>query len=184
MALKSVASRRYAQALLESINHDKATTLEKALEELSGFAKIFDSTFELRNSLLNPAFTRPERTKVLGALLDKLAYSKTVRRFIELIAERDRMPEIGDIADAFRQLADEHRGRIRAEVQSAAPLSAESTDRLKKVLERTTGKSIDLELTVNPALIGGIKARVGSLVFDGTISSELERLRSSLVAAE
>lgn len=184
MALKSQASRRYALALVESVGEAKDTSLDRALQELGAFAKLVEVNFDLRNALLNPVFTASERAKVLKVVLDAGAFSVTIRRFIELLVEKDRVRELGEIAEAFHLLADERRGRLRADVKSASPLSPESMDRLRRTLERTTGKSIELHLTVDPSLIGGIRASVGSLVFDGTIRADLDRLRSTLLQAD
>jgi F-type H+-transporting ATPase subunit delta len=183
MALRSAASRRYASALLESVSKSEAS-LDGALKDLSAFAKATEESFDLKNALLNPLFTDNERMKVMNAVMEAMHVSPIVQRFLVLLVERDRMAEIGEIAEAFTALADERRGRVRAEVQSASPLTPEAMDRLRRALEKSTGKTIDLDVQVDPELLGGLRARVGSLVFDGSIRSELERLRSLLTRAE
>jgi F-type H+-transporting ATPase subunit delta len=184
MALRSASSRRYATALLDSVSSQGDKALEAALQDMSVFSKAVEESFDLKNSLLNPLITRAERSKVLEAVTRAMRVSAPVKRFLEHLVERDRMGDIAEIAEAFAALADTRRNRVRASVQSASPLAPDAADRLKRALERTTGKSIDLELSVDPTLLGGVRAQVGSMVFDGSIRAELERLREALTRAE
>lgn len=184
MTIKSQASRRYAVALVESLSASKLVSLDEALTQLTQFSKTLDESFELKNLLLNPAFAKQERDKSLEGLLQHLKVSDPVARFIRLLVENRRITEVDEITEAFRDLADERRGRLRATVHSAAALSPDTEDRLRRALEKKTGRSIDLETHVDPSLIGGLRARVGSLVFDGTIRTELDRLKDQLSQGE
>jgi F-type H+-transporting ATPase subunit delta len=183
MALKSQASRRYAQALVDIVSNDK-DALEAAQRDLDRFLEAVESSFDLKNALLNPSFSAADREKVLRSVMKSLALSDVMQRFLVLLVDAQRIRELSDIADAFRQMADERRGRMRAMVEAAAPLAPETSSRLKRVLEKATGRTIELEVKVDPNLIGGIRARVGTLVFDGTIRAELDRLKARLVAAD
>jgi F-type H+-transporting ATPase subunit delta len=180
MALESIAARRYAEALLEACTRAGQTELGSIRDELGRFAAALDSVFDLENVLLNPIFGEDERKRALALVMDRLGLSEITRRFIALVEERDRMTELPAIASAFRKLADEREGRVRAQVRSAAELTPAAAEQLRRALERRTGKRVELEVTVDPALIGGIRTQVGSLVFDGTLRAELERLRATL----
>lgn len=181
MALQSATSRRYAMALLDSVTPHGPEAIDGAARDLTAFATAVGQSFDLRNSLLNPLFTTDDRSKVLGAVLRQLNVSTVVERFLKLLIERDRIAEVRDIAASFVALANQRRGRVRAEVQSAAPLAPDTAERLRRALEKSTGKTIELDVQVDPSLLGGLRARVGSMVFDGTIRAELERLRNTLV---
>lgn len=184
MVLKSQASRRYAEALVEAATREGDAALDRALKELGQFADLVEHSFDLRNALLNPVFTREEREKAMRAVLHSLNASELVQRFVALLVERDRVGEIAAVAAAFRELADQRRGRVRAEVRTAVQLSPETAERLRRTLEKSTGKSIELDVRVDPTLLGGVRTRVGSMVFDGSIRSELDRLRETLTRVE
>jgi F-type H+-transporting ATPase subunit delta len=179
--IRSQSARRYAHALVDSVlESDK--NLEAAMKELDLFARLIGESFDLKNALMNPTFTAEERMRVMNAVMKKLELSPRMQRFLMLLVERDHVREIQDVAESFRRLADERRGRVRAEVVSAAQLSPDAIDRLRRALERQTGKTIELEIKVDPALLGGLRAKVGSVIYDGSIRAELDRLRTSLTS--
>lgn len=184
MTMKSPASKRYATALVDSITAHKELSLDEALGELSTFNEAVQASFDLKNALLNPAFTREERDRAVEAMITTLKLSPIIARFVRILIENRRMAEIADVTEAFRTLSDERRGRVRAVVHTAAALSKDAEERLRRALEKTTGRTIELETFVEPSLIGGLRARVGSMVFDGTIRAELDRLRTLLATGE
>jgi F-type H+-transporting ATPase subunit delta len=179
MAIRSQSARRYAHALVDSIlESDK--NLEPVLKEIDQFNSLLGESFDLKNALMNPTFTAEDRTRVMSAVMRKLDLSPRTQRFLMLLVERDHIRELAEVAEAFHKLADERRGKVRAEVVTAAQLSPDSTERLRRALERQTGKSIEMDLKVDPELLGGIRAKVGSLVYDGSLRTELDRLRHTL----
>jgi F-type H+-transporting ATPase subunit delta len=184
MALKSQASRRYATALLGTVINGKTLSLDEALGQLGRFNEAVRGNFDLKNALLNPAFTREERDRVVDTVIAHLQLAPTIRSFLKILVDTKRIAELDAITDSFRAQADQHRGRTRAVVHSAAPLAADQADRLRRALEKAAGRSIELEVHVDPSLIGGVRAHVGSMVFDGTIRSELDRLRPQLAFGE
>lgn len=176
MSLASQAARRYADAFIQSAGEN----LSSAVEELISFATTVEGVPELRHVLLNPAFSADEEKQVLHAVMDRLSLSENTRRFVELLAARERMGEIGEIAETVKKLSDERANRIQATVEAAEQLTPDALERLKAALEKRTGRKVDLDVTVDPSLIGGVRTRVGSIVFDGTIRTELDRLREAL----
>lgn len=178
MADNAQASRRYAEALVQASGTDEELELYK--NELLAFKTAIADSPDLRNVLLNPIFTTEDRDGVLAAIMKSLDLSEKMQRFLVLLTERDRMDAVEEIADVFRTLADQRAGRVLAHVESAAPLSEDAQSQLKRALEKKTGKKIELEVTVDQSLIGGIRTQVGSQVFDGTIRSELDRLKNTL----
>jgi len=102
---------------------------------------------------------------------------------ITLLAERDRLAVIPDLADVFAARLLEAQNIVQAEVSSAAPLTDASRAALADALARATGKSVTMTERVDPALVGGVVARVGTFVYDGSVSRQLERLRDRLINA-
>ena len=178
MSLTSAVSRRYATAIVEAAA--AAGTLEDIAAEVERFREVYEGVDDLRNVLVNPTFTDQEKSASLNAVIGKLGLSDMTRRVLELIGSRDRMAEMPGIARAVRRLADERAQMIRATVQSASPLPPEVQERLQKALESHTGKKVQMELTVDPSLLGGLRATIGSTVLDGTLRSQLDNLRETL----
>lgn len=178
----SLITRRYATAIVDAAS--AANNLEAIAEDLSRFAEAFKVSDDLAIVLTNPMFNEGERKKSLSVVMTALKLSDLVRRFLELLDERRRMSELPDIAVAVRQLADERAKRVRADVQTATELSDEAKESLRRALEKRTGKQVSLDISVDPSLLGGIRAAIGSTVFDGTIRSQLEQLRDTLARVD
>jgi F-type H+-transporting ATPase subunit delta len=178
MAIVSVA-RRYARALLELAKESDGPDAVQA--QLEWLVEVIQSTPELADVLVNPVYTRAERRGVLEAVLQMQdGRSVLLANFIRLLVDRDRVGQLPDIARLYRDMADAMAGRVRGRVISAAPLQEESVRAIKTSLERLTDRQVLLESTVEPALLGGLKAQVGSTVYDGTLKTHLEELRRGL----
>ena len=121
---------------------------------------------------------------MLKALVTRLALSPSTTRFLDLVAERHRFDLLIDIGREVRRLADEKAQRLRAQVDTAAPLTPDAEAALKKALEQRTGKSVELVINVDPTLLGGLRAKVGSVILDGTIRSQLTALRETLLRTQ
>jgi F-type H+-transporting ATPase subunit delta len=172
-------ARRYARALF-GIGLD-AGKFEALGDELGELATLWNESDELRQALENPVFKPTEKRAVLQTILPKIAPTPEVQRFVLLLLERRRIMLLPAIARAYRDLTDAHVGRVRAEVTSAQELSPATLDRVRRSLEQRTGKKVIIKSTVDPELIGGVVARVGDLVLDGSVRTQLEDLRSRLV---
>ena len=180
MTLASLASRRYAEALIEAAGKD----LPRASQELLAFADLVENVDEFRHVLLNPAFSVEEEHKALDAVMERMKLSDVVKRLLTLLAQRERMNEIRDIAETVKRISDERAGRVEAKVETAEELAPHAIARLKSAVEKRTGKTVELQVVVDPSLIGGLRTTVGSIVFDGTLKTELARLRETLVKAD
>ena len=178
-ALAGSVARRYARALFQ-IGVDSGT-VEALGQELSDLADLFQQSLELRQTLVNPVFKPSEKKRILDRLLPRVTPSPVVQRFAALILERGRIALLPALARAYRELSDAHAGRVRAVVTSAAPLGAGDLERVRRSLERRTKKKVMLEAQVDPSLIGGLVARVGDLVLDGSVRTQLETLRDKLL---
>ena len=180
MALVSQAARRYAEAATESALAHGEAQLDTLVKELSDVAGALVVNRDLEHILMNPAFGTEERAKVVEALMAHMKLSELTQHFIRLLSDKGRIDELPGIAEAVRHIADERAGRTVAFVETATELAPAALEQLKRSLERRTGKKLQMSVTVDPAVIGGVRARVGTLLLDGTIQTELARLRERL----
>jgi F-type H+-transporting ATPase subunit delta len=178
-ALAGSISRRYARALF-SIGVDRGT-FEQLGKELEAFAELWSGSAELRQALANPVFKASEKRNVLQSLLPRVTPTADVQKFLLLLLERRRLAAVANISRAYREMADLHTGRVRAHVTSAQPLAPAELERVRASLARRTGKQVIVETNVDPALIGGLVARVGDLVLDGSVRTQLGSLRDKLL---
>ena len=172
-------ARRYARALVD-VAKERAG-LDTVQAQLEALAQVVRETSELDDLLRNPAYSRTERWAVLQGVMNALgAVEPSLQNFIRLLVDRDRIAYLGDVARVFRDMADSLAGRVRGRVTAAAPLPEDSVTAIKKGLERLTDRQVILEASVEPELLGGVMAQVGSTVYDGSLKSRLEELRQEL----
>lgn len=177
-------SRRYATAIVDAAAAQGEAALEQVTKELESFVSMVRGSPDLKHLLLSPTFSTTERERVLNAVLERIGLSELTTRFLKLIGQRNRFTAIDDIARAVRRQADLRANRVRADVQAAAPLSPDAQESLRRALEKRTGKAIDLHIAIDPSLLGGVRTQIGSVVLDGTLRSQLEQLRESLLRAD
>ena len=172
-------ARRYARALF-GIGVD-AGKFEALGDELGELATLWNESDELRQALENPVFKPAEKRAVLERILPQVAPTPEVQRFVLLLLERRRIVLLPAIARAYRDMTDAHLGRVRAKVISAEPLAGPVLDRVRRSLEQRTGKKVIVNAKVDSELIGGLVARVGDLVLDGSVRTQLDDLRTRLL---
>jgi F-type H+-transporting ATPase subunit delta len=177
MVSGSVA-RRYAKALFSlAVESGRVEAWSNALDSL---AEVLRASPELAEMLGSPLYSRDERRAVVEKLAAALALEQEPANLLYLLGDRSRLDRLPDVLRAFRELADAQLGRVRARVTSAAALDQEEADALSARLSQATRAKVLLERTVDPALLGGAVAMVGSLVYDGSVRTQLEELRKSL----
>jgi F-type H+-transporting ATPase subunit delta len=174
-------ARRYAKALL-AIGIEKKT-YEKLGSELEQVAQLMKHK-ELRDTLDNPSLLHSKRKAVMKELAQRLGLSEVIRSFLLLLLDRNRIDATSSIAREYQLLADEHAGRIRADVASAKTLDMDSIARLKRALEQKTRKQIILQQRTDPELIAGMVTKIGSIIYDGSIRTKLEQMRQTLLEGE
>lgn len=174
----AAAARRYARALF-ALARD-AGEIEGVRGELTRMAELLDSNRELRGALFRPLHPAPERKAALAALAERLGASVTVRHFFQFLIDQRRLVDFDTIRSEYERLADESGGRMRAQVVAATPLEEPQLERLREVLARKSGRDVTLDVTLDPALLGGVVAKLGDLIFDGSLRTQLRQLRSSL----
>ena len=175
-------ARRYAKALLIIGKEDgQAETYGK---ELDGFTKMMSEKKELAQAIVNPIYGASGRKKVLETVVGKVGVSKVVASFLLLLFDKGRIDFLSDINSFYQKLADELKGVLRASLVSASALSSETVEKIRTTLSKRTGKDIILQVEQDPGLIGGIVSRIGDLVLDGSIKSQLLSMRESLKRGE
>ena len=180
MSARSLA-RRYAHALFDVLR--KSGGAERAAADLGAIGAAVREHTELRSVFETPTVSIQKKSAIAQALLDAAGgTSPEIQRMVAMLAERDRLMLLPDIAEAYAELALEASRIMPAEVTTAAPMSDETRAALTRALARATGAEIRLTERVDPAIIGGVVARVGSLVFDASVANELERMRQRLRA--
>lgn len=177
-ATSSAAARRYAKALLALAREGEQ--VDAVREELVGFASLVEQMPALEQVLARPLFPAAQRRAVLDRLTERLGLSPLLRNFCAFLIDQRRMIELSAIRSAYERLADEAAGRTHAEVISAGPLADDELGRVREALARHTGGEVEVSVRVEPDLIGGVIARVGDLVFDGSLRTQLAQVRASL----
>jgi F-type H+-transporting ATPase subunit delta len=175
-------ARRYAKALLIVGKEDGQA--ETYGDELDGFAKLMAKEKELEQAITNPLYGASGRKKVLETVTDKVGVSKIVASFLLLLFDKGRFDFLSVINDFYQKLADELKGVLRASLVSASELPSETVEKIRTTLSKRTGKDIILQVEQDPSLIGGIVSKIGDLVLDGSIKSQLLNMRESLKRGE
>jgi len=175
-------ARRYAKALLLIGKEDGQAELYR--DELGSFSCLVSQNKELEQALCNPLYDSAGRKKILESILKKLNLSKVLRAFLLLLFDKGRMGFVTAINEFYGKLADELKGIARASLVSAAELTGDTIDQVRASLSKMTGKVIVLEVEQDPGLIGGIVTRIGDLVLDGSVRTQLQNMRESLKRGE
>ncbi|KEO83341.1 F0F1 ATP synthase subunit delta [Tumebacillus flagellatus] len=172
----ATVAKRYAEALFDVAQQQgNAETVQAELAAVSDALKAHP---ELEQMLLHPAISTEVKKKQMNELFSGRV-SAIVMNFLQLLLDKNRQEDLQGINEEFTRLVDQALGRVKVKVESAVPLSDEEISTLKNTLG-ANGKQIEVTATVNPALIGGAKVRVGDTVFDYTVAAQLERFRQTL----
>jgi F-type H+-transporting ATPase subunit delta len=173
---------RYATALFDLALEAKKLDAVKA--DLDGFAALVDANPDLARLVRSPVFTAEEQARALTAVLAKAGITGLAANFLLLVASNRRLFTIGPILKAFRALVARHKGEITAQVTVADKLSDKNFDALKGALKTVTGgKDIDLDVKVDPAIIGGLIVQVGSRMVDSSLRTKLHSIKLAMKEA-
>lgn len=179
MKRDAAVARRYARAFHALAS--EARRAEAVADELAAFDQLLSSERELREALLRPWVKATTKRGIVLDVAGRLGVSPLTRNFLALVAQRRRLDILGEILVAYRASVDEAAGRIRARVRSAASLSDAERAALRERLGRRLGKTVLLDTEVDPALLGGFVAEVGSRVLDMSIAGQLAVLRERII---
>lgn len=178
MALVGSIGRRYARALFAAARD--AGALEAVGRDLAAVAGLLAEAPDLGAALSNPTHRVEGRLGVVDAVAERLGAHALTRNFLRLLVEKDRFDRFAGIFDAFQILDDEAAGRVRATLTSAVPLADDVAGEVRTKLERATGKQVLLDRRVDPTLVGGVVTRIGSQVYDGSVRTQIRRVREQL----
>jgi F-type H+-transporting ATPase subunit delta len=175
------AAGRYARALFDVVRKEGGN-LEQAHTDLQQFADLVATHPALQSTMANPAIPASKKQAVARALVERAGgVSPVVAKMIVLLAERDRLTILPEIVRAYGERVMDHLKVIRGEVTTAIELSPEKLRALEQGLTQATGRKVILESRVDPSIIGGVVTRLGSTVYDGSITNQLQKLKQSLI---
>jgi F-type H+-transporting ATPase subunit delta len=174
----SSTARKYARALADVARESNAT--ERVEQDLRAFAEAFQKHGELREVLFSPTVPLDAKRKIVEQVAKGMGLIKIVVNFLLVILEHSRLGLLEEFVEAYQDVLDDFAGVVRVEVFSSYPLRSGVQGRLEKVMTELTGKVVKLSYRVDETLIGGVKLQLGSMVFDGTIRTQLEELRRQL----
>jgi len=173
------AATRYARALLEVALKEKAD-LDRVERELASIVDLFTQHKALAQALLNPAVPVPRKRAAMDALMARGQLLPMVSKLFILLAERDRLVLLPDLLQSYRDRLLDHRNIVRAEITTTTPLAADRVKAIEASLARATGRTVTLSAKVDPAIIGGVVTRIGSTIYDGSVTRQLEKMRERL----
>lgn len=174
---------RYAHALADVVTASNSeVTPADAVAHLRGFYTSTSAVPQLQAVLASPAVSRLRKRTVIRALAAKLGLKGIIVNFLLVLSDRGRWAALHAVIDALDAVLDDHLGFERVEVHSAHELSDGQREELSTQLARIAGRKIRLCLAVDPELIGGVTAKVGSTVYDGSVRGHLDKMRQSLAA--
>jgi len=175
----SVVAKRYAKALV-ALAREQGRLAETG-EELKRLAQLIENTQDLKALLYNPTINREFKATLLVDLAQRLRLGSFELNFVRILLEKSRLPEMAQILALYEELAEEAQNRLRVRVKSAFPLSPALQEEVRQRFAHYTSKDIVIDQEIDPTLIGGLVAQMGSLVLDGSIRNELLRLKTALV---
>jgi F-type H+-transporting ATPase subunit delta len=182
MTLTAVA-KRYAEALADVVTRaESGLSPEEAAAQLRAFEAALQSSLELREALVTPAIPNSRKKAVVGRVAGILELAPIMRNFLFVLVDHRRMGSLAEIIHSFELVVDERLGFARAEVTAARELSETQKAALNAELERLTGKRIRMRVATDASLIGGVMARIGSTVYDGSVRGQLDSLERRLGA--
>jgi F-type H+-transporting ATPase subunit delta len=178
MSLRTSAIR-YAKALFEvALAESDPARVET---DLATIVAAMNEHADLRHALLHPAVPPTARLNVVRAVTAQAELQPPVAKLLVMLAGRGRLELLPDLLDAYRDRLRAHKNVVRATVSAATALPQDKVQALERSLRGLTGKQIELDLVVDPSLIGGVVAKIGSTVYDGSIRTQLQKLKQQLV---
>ncbi len=170
---------RYALALFELARDQGA--VDAVVADMAQFKALLAESADLRHLVRSPVFSSEDQVKALGAVLAKSGITGLPANFLKLVAAKRRLFAVSDMIAGFEKLVDQEKGVTRAEVTVAEPLNATHTKALKAALADVSGgKSVEVKVKVDPAIIGGIIVKLGSRMVDSSLKTKLNSIRTRM----
>lgn len=179
MAKRDDVVRGYAEAMVSIAEAEGE--LEPVEEQVYAFAKMVEKRAKVREALIDPELPNENKRNLIGEVLGERANPVAVN-LLGMVVEQGRARDIGRIAESLVEVAAERRQQVVGEVRSAVPLTDAQRRRLAEALSSATGRKVEVKVIVDPDLMGGVVARVGDVIFDGSIRSRLDEAKQQLTA--
>ena len=172
---------RYATALFELALEEKA--LDSVAADLDTFGALLDQSEDLVRLVRSPVFSAGEQVRAIKAVLEKAEIGGLTAKFLGLVAENRRLFAVRDMFKAFRTLLARHKGETRAEVVVAEPIAEPHLAALKEMLKAAADKNVILDVKVDPSILGGLKVKLGSRMYDASLKTRLNSIRLAMKEA-
>ena len=172
---------RYATALFELAL--EASAVEAVEADLDRFDALVAESTDLTRLVRSPVFSAEEQLQALSAVLDRTGISGLAANFLKLAASNRRLFAVRDMIKAFRALVAQHKGEVTAEVTVAESLKDQHVDALRAALKSVTGKDVDLDIKIDPAIIGGLVVKLGSRMVDSSLRTKLDGIKHAMKEA-
>jgi F-type H+-transporting ATPase subunit delta len=179
---QTILAKRYAKAIFTVGQEQKK--YEKYNDVLQGLAGLYETHPEVIDALTNPLYPMDVKEKVMQGIVASMKVDKIMGNFLNLLVQKKRAQILPEIAVAYQTMVDEAKNISHGNVISAIELSDQLKANVQKILEKLTGKKVELTTSVDPSIIGGIIAQVGDLVLDGSIKTQLAGLKDSIKGRE
>lgn len=169
---------RYALALFDLARDEKK--IDAVGGSLAGLKQALAESGELSELTTSPLIGRDEKARAIGAVAEQMKLDPLTRNFLGVIAQNGRLSQLANVIRAYNMLAASHRGEISAEVTSARPLDDDQVAQIKQHLRTRMGRDINVDLNVDPALLGGLVVKIGSQMIDSSIRTKLNTLAHAM----
>ncbi len=177
MSLQTVA-RRYASALADVVIERKEE--REVQQEIDQWASMIESNPELKEVFANPTVAYDQKQNVLEALITRTRVRPTTASFLRVLLRNQRLAELSNVAERFGHVLDERGGVVSASVTTARPLPEDTKNTVRQALTAATGRTVRVSFATDETIIGGLVARIGSTIYDGSVQSRLDRLSEEL----
>jgi F-type H+-transporting ATPase subunit delta len=172
---------RYATALFDLAR--EANAIEAVKSELDRFDALVAGSPDLMRLVRSPVFSADEQLQALSAVLERAGIGGLPANFLKLVVANRRLFAVRDMIKAFRDLVAKHKGEVTAEVTVAEQLKSQHVDTLRAALKSVTGKDVDLDIKVDPAIIGGLVVKLGSRMVDSSLRTKLNAIKHAMKEA-
>ena len=180
MSVQTVA-RRYASALADVVIERREE--REVQKEVELWASMVDSNPQLKEVFANPTVAYEQKQSLLEELISRSRVRQTTASFLRVLLRNQRLAQLPEVSARFAQVLDERAGVVAAEITTARPIPEELKKTLHDSLTSATGRTVRLTFATDEAIIGGLVARIGSTVFDGSVENNLERLAEGLIGS-
>ena len=179
--MTSAVASRYARAFADVVMAPGSSLLPAdAIAQLRAFESVMESSADLRHALASPAVRASQKRAIVSRFSEELGLSRLTRNLLFVLIDHRRITLLSHVREAFESESDQRLGFLRAEIISAEALDPQQTAALEAGLTEMTGKQIRARFQVDPSLIGGVLARMGSTVYDGSIRGQLDKMRRQI----